>query len=507
MRSRPGPIDRTARRKVPWLLPRDDEAAVSSVLGAILVFGLLVLTLTVVNVEFVPVWDKQRESDQSSRVAGQANAIKADLDRIAAGQVDAALSEPISLVRSRGFTFFGSEVVPGTVRFSPTSAGAGFTVLSNHSVALQQSQGEALFGLNENWGWNGTPAKFNILDIVHLRIRIPAPVGLPTSPTPTFTFTLADVNGNCAGQLQLLANGPSNANKTFEMRVFPAQPVPTSTCSATPVDIHTTYLQSGAAPAYYYIEPIVATEFGAVMAAIAPDQYPLSASFTRGTTSAEVAMVFDENTAFGRVRSGAVGLVFSSLNEEFQTGTLTIGLNHVRLPAQTYAFEYGAVILEQAQGAAIVAPPGFTVSTTIRQAALSWAFPVLTGGASAISGAPAATVTMLPNGEAGMQLTGRSFNITLETAYPQAWVDFWVERMALAGLSATPLVAHSDSQCADLVTAAAQYAVSSTPATPSLPGTASLLFNGPCAADGDTVSDILLTVLAGGATIALQPAG
>lgn len=473
----------------------NDERGVSSVLGAIMVFGLLVLTLTVVQTEFVPVWDKQRERDQSLLVIGQASVIKADLDRIAAGQVGVTLSEPISLVRERGFTFYGSEVVPGTARFTPTVAGAGLRASTPNPIALQQSSGQSLYGLNDDWSWNGTNL-FNVLQVVHMRARIPNPGGLPTG-TQTLTVTVADVNSYCVGQFVVVATGTTGTTKSLEQRVFPAQIPAQSSCAASAIDVRQSYVGNGT-PSHVYFNPLVETEFKNVLAAISPNQYPLRVSYTQGNTGAQVALVYDQNTAFGRIRSGSSGLVSPNLNDAYPTGTLSISLNQQRLPSQTFAFEYGAVLVQQHDGSAMVSEPGFSVSSSSGQAMLSWAFPTLAGGSAAVSGAPAATLAMTPSGGGGRAFLAQDIALRIDTAYPAAWSNFWAERMTLAGLSQTPVA--SQAPCA-ILSPAPQYAITTTATS------ATLTFYGPCSSPGDTTRDVLVSLFAGGATVALQPAG
>ncbi|HLF16047.1 MAG TPA: hypothetical protein VI796_01260 [Candidatus Thermoplasmatota archaeon] len=472
-----------------------DDAAVSNVVGAILLFALFTITLITIQVEFVPVWDKQRERDASLEVAGQMGAIKADLDRIAANQTETALAEPISLSRERGFSFFGSNVLPGEARFTPVAGGAGMTVSSANPVALTKAGGQDLAELSEDWTWTGANIP-DILGIQHLRMRIPSPNGLPTG-TQTLTFTVTDAASNCVGKATLVATGTTLTTKAIEARVFPALTPAAASCGATAIDIETTYIGT-AAPTYYYHDFMASGPLRAVLAAVPSGQYPLQASFTQGNTGGQVAMIYDQSTAFGTVRSGSSGLVFPSLNQAYTSGDLSVSLNHQRLERQVYSFEYGAVFLDQELGAAMAAPPGFSVSTAAAQAGLSWAFPLLTGGSSAVTGAPAATLTMIPNGGSSLGLSAQDITVTLTTDHPAQWAAFWDERLVLAGLTSSP--ATPSAPCT-VLTASPQYTITTTATS------ATLVFFGPCSAPGDATRDILLDIVAGGASVELRPAG
>lgn len=474
-----------------------DEASISSVIGAILMFGLLVVTLAVIQIRFVPVWDKQRERDSTLEVSRQAASIKADLDRIAVNQTIAPLTEPVSLSRERGFSFFGNQILPGEVRFTPTAQGAGMTVSTPRPVAMSAAGGTPLYGINEDWSWTGTSIT-NVMDIVHMRMRIPNPGGLPTG-TQTLIFTVTDVNGMCAGQVRLVATGTTATSKAIDAQVYPAQVPPAVLCSASAADTDQTFIGT-ATPPFYYHEPLSAdSQFSAVLAAIPASRYPVSVAFTQGNTAGQVSLVYDQSTVFGRTRSGSGGLVFSSFNQALPTGTLSIHLNHNRLPPQTYAFEYGAIFLRQPTGAAMVAPPGFSIASSGSQASLAWAFPQLSGGSAAVTGAPSATVSMFPSAAGtGFLLAASDLTITIATQYPEAWVAFWQERMALAGLTST--ATSPVAPCT--VTTPGQHFTTASTAT-----TATLTFNGPCSGVADATRDVLFNLQAGGATVELRAAG
>ncbi|MEA3165321.1 MAG: hypothetical protein QOJ26_165, partial [Thermoplasmata archaeon] len=230
---------------------RPDEPAVSSVLGAILVFGLLIMTLVTVQVNFVPVWDKQRERDQSLRVTQQMGTIKADLERIAANQTGTALSEPITLTRERGFSFFGATVLPGTARYTPTSTGAGMTLASSNPVAIQSASGQSLYGLSEDWSWTGSSIA-SILDIAHLRLRIPNPQGLPTGGG-SLVLTVLDASANCVGEIRLVHSGTTLTGKSIETQVYPSRVPAAATCDPSPIDIQYNFIGAAAGtPATHY---------------------------------------------------------------------------------------------------------------------------------------------------------------------------------------------------------------------------------------------------------------
>lgn len=474
-----------------------DEQAVSTVLGAILMFGLLVTTLTVIQVKFVPIWDKQRERDAGIEVASQVAAIKADLDRIAHNQTTVALSQTVSLTRPQGFSFFGSQLLPGSVTFTPVSAGAGLTMSTARPLSLQQAGGQPLYALNEDWSWTGTQ-RTGILDIEHLRVRIPNPGGLPTG-TQTFSLIVRDTNDLCRAEARIVATGTTATTKSLEAQLYPAQSPAVAACAAAPIATTTTYIGL-AAPAYYYLDLFDASfGFGAPLGIVPASQFPLKVSFTQGNTGAQVAMVYDQATGFGTVRMGGAGIEYPTFNQFTATGTLDVLLNHNRLPSQHYGLEYGAVFLTQDDGSAMVVPPAFTVTGSATQGAVAWSYPALSGGSAAVTAARNAIVTATPaGGQQTLQGTAQDITFTVTTEHPEAWTSFWDARMRLAGFSSTAIAPPAN--CL-VLTASPNYTVSSTATT------ATLNFFGPCGAGTDTTKDVLVTLQQGNVAVTLQPSG
>lgn len=476
---------------------RDDEQGVAAVLGAILMLGILISALVVIQTQYVPVWDGQRERDAAQVVAGEVATIKSDLGRLTGNQSSQPISDPVTLARQQGFNFFQNDLLPGIVAFTPSAAGAGMTVSTANPLSVQQADGQQLYSLSEDWTWNGAQ-KGGILDIVHLRFRIPAPGGLPTG-TQTLDFTVLDTNNNCRAQIKLVATGITLAAKNIEAQVFGAQAAPAATCASTAIALHDTYMGL-AAPAYYHFDAFAPeTQFASVMAGIPSSVYPLKVQFSQGNTAGQVAIVYDQATQFGTVRSGGAGLTYTSFNQAAPTGTLTVSTNNQRLPDQDFVFEYGALFLEQPDGAALIASPSFAVSTTNAQAALSWSFPALTGGSAAVTGSRSAEIVMSPAGQRTfLQANAQDITFTITTSHAAAWRDFWDQRMQLAGLSSLPVLPQAP--CAVLAPWP-QYAITETP------DSATLTFFGPCSAPSDATKDVFLTFEQTPIAIELRPTG
>ncbi|MEA3189981.1 MAG: hypothetical protein QOD77_563 [Thermoplasmata archaeon] len=479
------------------MTPDQGDEGVSSVVGAILMFGLLVITLVTIEVDYVPVWDRQREKDASILAARQVSEIRSDLDRVVGNQTLSPVSQPVSLVHEQGFSLFGRQPIPGTVTFTPTATNAGLTISTARPVALQRSGGNPLYALDEDWSWTGA-AIANVQGIVHLRLRIPSPGGLPTG-TQTLSFTVTDANGHCQAQARLVATGTTLVSKSVELQVFAAAVPAAAACASSAIHIRDTYI-GAAAPANYYVDLMdPGTMFPTALAGIPVGVAPLTIAFSQGTTGGQAAVVYDQLTSFGTVRAGGAGQTLSTYTNFIPTGVLSVGIANQQLPSQTYVFEYGGVFLEQADGEAMLVPPQFALGVTEGQTRLRWSFPALAGGSAAVTGSRSATVVASPTtGREWTELAAADLTFTISTSHPEAWVAFWQDRLALAGLSATPVAPVPP---CTVLTPGAQYSVSSTATS------ATLVLFGPCSATADTTKDVQLELVAATVDIALQASG
>jgi hypothetical protein len=487
----------------------DDDSAVSSVLGAILVFGLLVLTLLSVQVNFVPVWDKQRENNFSLEIGTQLNTVRADLDRLVANATNGPFSDPLTLTRQTGFSFFTAGVQPATVTFTPSSAAAGMTITTARPITILSSGGHSLTGLAEDYTSlpSGTTLP-NVVAIDTLRLRIGA-AGNPATGTPPagqtglLTLLVNDVNGKCAGRLLLSETGLSGADHNVDVQVFAADNPPTATCTALINNRDDPVKCIGAAcvnsPVSYFLDALDPTLlFSSVLAAASP---PFQVTLTASNLIGAGAITYDTSTSGGNIHVGGAGQTLSSYTNFVSSGTLTVHAPYQKLPQQDTAFEYGAVLVTQpGQGSAMVVPPQFSVGTSATQAALSWSFAAMGGGSAAVNGARQAYVG-LTGSSAGfdVQAAASDITFTVSTAHPDVWASYWDQQMQLAGLTS----AASFTPVAPCVTTASspQYTLTQTATS------ATLAFFGPCSAPSDPLKDIFLNLKEGGVTVALQPSG
>jgi hypothetical protein len=427
-------------------LGRDDRA-ISSVLGAILLFGLLIVTLVKVRVEFVPVWDHDRESQFMGRVSSELAQIKTDLDRQVANQTSTSISDPIDLGNGgSGFTFFRGAEKNGVITFTPRSAAQGFTIAAN-PLTIQTRDGVPLQGLQGYLALTNGQTAPSVVAFDTLKLRIDNPVG--ASNLATLRVDVTSAAGACSGQLILTMGAPpggathTNLPRNIEVQTIASYSGP---CLASPatVPVHSSDTVFGTcdapcfAPTTFFFDALdPALVFDQVLAS-AHDAGPWSVKFTlTGTLAASAVFVYEQAVAGGTNRVGGGGAITPSYSSTLAAGTLTLTKQNQRFPSQSYVMEYGAIVLDQDGRSAMAVPPIFRINTTANQARLNIILPALTGTPNQVGASAAATITSTPQGQRGsLQAQAPAITITLSTAYGPTWVAYWDRIFTQAGFTA-----------------------------------------------------------------------
>lgn len=402
---------------------RRDEG-VSSVLGAILVFGLLVVTLAVVQARFVPVWTEDREARHMETVADQFAAFASDLHRMAANQSQAGVSDPLTMRAPEGFRLFRpAGTLPGSVAFTPSAPGAGFALRAD-PLRLQSRNGLDFFGLGEQW--TAFPAATTVQDVVrvdHLRVRVDMIPG-NYSDGASATLTLTNATGAFAGRAVVtFRDFPSE--QALETTVYDASG------RAISSDVEAFFQQTSVD--YFYVDLLdPSLLFRSVLASAAA---PFDVALSRSGLDADytlAAMTVSGPTA------GQGGFVVDDYAFEAPSGRLALDARNERFPRQSYVVENGAVLVVQDDGAAMRVPPPVRVAASSTQVLLSWTMPGLAGDSAAVSGSSSVSLVAAPT-EERTDLVGVARQVTLRipTAYPAVWQAWLDDTLRAAGLSPT----------------------------------------------------------------------
>lgn len=392
---------------------RDD--AVSTVLGGILVFSLVVMFLVVVRTQFAPVWTEDDEAKHMSTVQGQFAALRAESDRQTSNSTSGAVGLPITLLERQTSRFFTPANLPGTVTFEP---GAADVSLAAPEILLFEQNGEDLAGVDETWNAaNG--AVTDVQSVRHLRLRIADPGGASDGDQVVLTVT------NAAGPVAELASTIHVHTGGYTVRTTVR-----SDTGAILYDQGPSYFD-GDAPAFHWVDALAPElHFRGLLAAA---DGPFTLSFTQTGVSAQYSLSHTDSSG---VLSGGSGRLLTGWSAAYQGGSLRFESQSLRFPQQEWILENGAVRIEQNDGSVMRIDPRFTLSVSGTSTRISMMIPSLTGDANSVGGGGTATVTL--DGSRADHLLGTvpQWSVTVESSDPAAWADIWNRALTTAGLSA-----------------------------------------------------------------------
>lgn len=399
-----------------------DDAALSSVLGAILIVGLLVVTLVTVQVQFVPRWDEDRESRHMAQVSDQIGVFKSDIERLVTNATMGGVTDPLTLRSDAGFRFFSSGSMAHTqARFAPSPSGTG-VVLSSPSLRIQVRDGEGLFGLDENW--IAIPASGlveDITDVNHLRVRIDQVPGDYVEGDNS-TLAIYDADGDFAGRAVVtFRDFPSE--QALEVTIYNANGQLIS--SSLEAFFQQTQVD------FYYVDMLdPELLFRDVLAAT---ETPYTLQLQSAGLDSSYTVVYQDSAGGSGGSNG--GLVVPNYSETLPSGSLSIDTGYQQLPDQNLVLEHGALLVVQGDGAAMVIPPTLGVTVTPQQAILDLVVPGLHGSATSLAGARSASLAARHGGE-GTQIEASAARLTLvlPTSYPAVWAAYLQDTFLLAGL-------------------------------------------------------------------------
>jgi hypothetical protein len=409
----------SARRR-----PGTGDEAISTVLGAILLFGLLVSTLVTIQVQYVPVWDHQRESRLMDEVSGQLAMAQSALGHEVSNRSRAPVALPVALSPPGGFSFFTGSTQPGVASFKPS--GTGLALRAPNGIRIESEDGVDLSVLDEQWKTAPmAPATETVDDIAslqHFRVRVLDPT-LPNKGVWSFTATL-EHEGVYAGKL-VLSETVTSSEYSFRTQVFGSK---SQTDAIT--DVTDAWKKTTSQKNPYYIDALERTlGFAAVLSAA---EKPATLTWSNAIPGLQTALV---KTSYDTGAASGSGNVVANYLHEADGGRIEVARENQRFPSQAYTLEYGALILDQPEGSAMVAPPALSVRQAAGVVKLAWTVPELTGSASSVAGARGVQLAAQPVG-GRMELHGVAprIEVTLDTTHATVWNSYWKAVFDQAGL-------------------------------------------------------------------------
>lgn len=453
-----------------------DEAAISSVLGAILLFGLFVVTMVTVQVQFVPRWEEEREARHVDQVVGQLGLFKSDADRLVTNATQGGITTPLTLGATQGFTFFRSaNVARSEIGFTPSASGDGLG-LASPLLRIQTRDGNEFYGLGEQWTTIPTAGTLDdIAKVKHLRVRVDMIPG-NFDEGDSSTLSVYDSSGSFAGKVVVtFRDFPSE--QALEVTVYNAQN--TQISSGLEAFFQQTQVE------YFYLD-LLDDEllFGDVLAAA---DKPMELRLANNGLASEYTVVFTDST--GSSSGGAAGgLLVPNYASTLPSGALALRAGYQHLPDQTFILEHGAILVVQADGAAMLVPPNLGLAAGRTQLVVDWVVPGLAGPEAGLGGSRAVTMVAHAQGSSTqIEALAARLSFTIPTEYPEVWEAYLTDALELAGLTdAAPDPQYTITLAANAV---------------------QLDLFGPISAPADTTEDIFLRYQQSSLNLLLVPSG
>ncbi len=394
---------------------RRGEDGISNVLGAILMFGLLVLTLVVIQVRYVPVWGEDREARTMLALADDLSRLKADLDSQASNDTATALTQSLPLGDGGGFRFFQAAGDQGsTVMFQPSVSGAGLQATTTKPVQLLRRDGEDLFGLSALWPSYVNDEIDNVGQVTFLRLRVDMNPIPPDASNIRLNVYDATDDVNPIGWAKVTAlDFPSE--KALYLQVFNEAGAEVSSSSEA-------YFQQTQIDYKYF--DLLGPEL-LFKQILLSGQAPFRLELIQDTMVANYQIAYTDFDS-GNI-AGATGVLDTSGYSATQaSGRIEVAAHNTHYVDQTYILEHGAILVEQdsASAAAMIVPPALGVTIGPLAGSLQWTAAGLTGDGLLVGGDRVTAVATPVGAPLDVWLQSDQFRLLVPTSHAGAWATY-----------------------------------------------------------------------------------
>lgn len=392
--------------------PGDD--AVSTVLGGILFFALIIMFLIVIRTTFAPVWQEEDEAKHMSAVQGQFAALAGAADSQASNATSQAVGLPVTLLERQTSRFFTPPNLPASLAFEPGTADVR---MSTSEFLILQDGGQSLAGLDEDWQ-DISGDSIEVHGIEHLRLRVLDPGN--EADGNSVTITVNDADGDFAGDLQVRIRDVGDGYVvTTRVR----------SDTGTLYDQGTSYFD-GDTPTFHWVDALAPElHFADVLRAAAK---PATLDFSEAGMQGQYAITWRDDA--GTLQGGS-GVLLQDWAADYVGGILRLEAQNQRFPGQTYELHNGAVLLTQDDGQVLRTDPFFDVRSDATGTRLSMVVPSLVGEGDAVSTNGAVTVSLDGRRPDALVGTAPTWTWSVDSPAPAAWADMWERALGAAGLS------------------------------------------------------------------------
>lgn len=394
--------------------PAPGDAAVATVVGAVLVAAIAVAGLILYRTSFVPVQEEQAEHRFSVAVAERLLELRTDLDEHLGRTGSGTLTTPVPVGQGPGGPLAPPRS-PNMVAFDP---GGGATVHAP-SARVTTSNGTSLAQTDPIWTpFTGTgTAVENITEVRELWVKLPR---LDNGMDDDAARVRVNDPDGFAGQLRASVNrtDPQGPQADYELLVevqnasgetIFEQPVTTFDRPVTDYRLHAT---SPDLP------------FQQVLAAAGR---PLRLVFTENPLDAEYSMTWTQTNRTSGVETihPGGGPVVRPFRSSEASGALRYEARNNHFVDQTFRIEHGAVLLSQGGGAVLRVPPATAIGRVDDRAVVDLPLPTLQGPGTSTSGRSTIAVSTTPVERDTARVVASSVSVNVTTPAPDAWTRFW----------------------------------------------------------------------------------
>lgn len=421
----------------PRQLTRGDDEGVSVVIGAILLTAIILGSIVMVQLTYVPVWEQNNEAKQAVAAMDSMAKLNGNIATSLQNGTRTTLSSSVDLQRESNNPMAGS-TFPQRLVFTPGDhQQAGFSLAARN--LLQQSvNGTTFAGVNESWNAvSGTQLIEDATDVLNFRLNI---TDADPDDGDRLVVKIIDAQGKDAGTLTAYFE-EDHPDLNLHVRVRAPTKPPTSLYDNRILSIH----QVNWAPGYYIDLLNSEYRFDRLLDAA---RAPFDVQLVEDPTEGEFTVTYQKDESGGSVIVGGGGVAVQDYSRDLRSGTLTYESDNVHYPSQDIVLENGAIILSQRDGNVFRVNPPVTVADVGGTTKMTINLPVLTGDATTFTGSPSAVVqTIATKSE---QLTGvaGTLNLTIPTQFPGLWADHLEKKFTAAGLD--PVLKEPNAPTCDL---------------------------------------------------------
>lgn len=421
---------------------RRDDHAVSNVLGAVLMFGLLVLTLVVIQVRFVPVWGEDREARHMQALADDLRQLKSDVDRQAANDTTTTITASLALQDAGGFRFFSgtSSNTGATAEFVPSPTGTGIQMSSTKPIQILRRNGVDLFSAGNVWDpeltEDGDTEITNILSVQHLRQRIDmddagdsyigGPSGNDYADGDSVTIEVFAADDDVDPIATIVTTAQKDSSEyTFTIRVLDEAGTEVSSDSESLFQqVQIDYLYFDLLGDSLFLEPMLAA-----------NQAPFRITLDEDGLQGEYQIVYTDSDS-GAIGGNAGILDTAGISSLESSGRLELDSTNQHYVDQTYILEHGAIVLEQGSDDVLLVPPALDAGMGTEGGTINWVIGGLTGDGLAVDADRVSAVASTEGAAVDVWILAPQATLTIPTLHADAWADYFDAALQDAGWTA-----------------------------------------------------------------------